>query len=172
MKKMALGILLIASFISKGQTLTLSAFPGRTFNQTRAASGSLWAMYQSTGGPNIYLSKNVSGNRWEIVTVPGFGMPTLWASSSENNDLEPPCNDVWVQGSSTLIPISITGSNCISLPIDPVGSSVTTSEFGVIFPAHTTNQILTIPNPQVGLSVFDFSLNKIRTWNGIAWVPL
>lgn len=172
-KNLMILVLLGIGYLCQGQTLTVSAFPGRTFTQTRASTPTVSAMYESPGGPIIYLSRDNTTNRWILVTLPHpTSIPTLWASSSINNNMEPPCSEIWVQGASTYIPITITGTTCINLPVDPIGSSFSSTVYGPVYPTHTTNQIMTIPSPAVGLTVFDLSLGKLRTWNGTAWVPL
>jgi hypothetical protein len=173
MKNLMILVFLCVGYLCQGQTLTLSIFPGRTFTQTRASTPTLYATYESPGGPIIYIGKDNTTGKWNIVTLPHpTSIPTLYASSSVNSNNEPPCFDVWLQGTSTYIPITITGTTCINLPIDPIGSSFSSTVYGPVYPTHTTNQIMTIPSPAVGLTVFDLSLGKLRTWNGTAWLPL
>jgi hypothetical protein len=174
MKNLMILVLLGIGYLCQGQTtLTVSAFPGRTFTQTRASTPTLHALYESLGAPILYLSKDNTASKWILLTLQhSAGVPSLWATSSINYNMEPPCSEIWVQGTSTYIPITITGTTCINLPIDPIGSSFSSTVYGPVYPSHTTNQIMTIPSPAVGLTVFDLSLGKLRTWNGTAWLPL
>lgn len=180
MKKIILSTLLLCSTALSYAQLTTPTFPNKVLNMTTAPNGTTPASFSSTtGGPFVYLNKYhpTTGqimNKWQIVTLPHENsLPTIWAESSYDTSLLPPCNDFWKQGNS-YFQIIFTGTGCVQLPIDTIGSGAVIILPGnpPRDPVYTSNQIQTIPNPQVGDRVFDFSKGYTRTWNGTIWSPL
>lgn len=175
MKKILFIVFLSALSVSANAQLTTPAFPGVVFNLVSGGTGTTPASYESVNGvyPKFYLNRygpmGGYGTSWNITRIPTLNSnPLTISNSSYSTSIFPPCNDFWTSGGQILF----SGTGCQQLPISTIGNSSTTQTVnGVIYPVFTSNQILLIPNPVPGQTVYDISHGYLRTWNGTVWTP-
>jgi hypothetical protein len=176
MKNILLLLSVMAFYTANAQiTVNMTGFGTIVLNDRVPPTATYPAQYSTpTTGSGPYYFLNRSGNTglnnyWSLWYMNSLtSIPSKIAESSYDTALEPPCFDTW-KSAIGFYPTTITGVSCRTFPH---GGTPSVTPSGIIYPIYTSNQLYAMTSPMVGLTVFDISLGKLRTWSGSQWLPL